>query len=362
MSKTRVLVVDDSVVVRRLLTDILSAEPDMDVSTAANASLALAKLEQVVPDVITLDVELPDMNGLDLLAEIRRRFSKMPVIMFSSFTQKAAATTLDALARGAADYVAKPAAGTREESTALVRAQLVPKIRALVPRFPTSSGALKAAAAAPKVASSEFAPAASISVIAIGCSTGGPNALAELFQSVPANLDVPIVLVQHMPPLFTRLLAERLTYSCPPTFSEGRAGDVLEPGRVYIAPGDYHMRVVREGTRVQLALDQGPQENSCRPAVDVLFRSVAEVFAERTLAMVLTGMGQDGLRGVEQVRARGGRVLVQDEASSVVWGMPGFIAKAGLADAVLTIPELAAQLVRHGRRAAISKENSSCAG
>jgi len=355
MTKTRVLVVDDSVVVRRLLTDILSAEPDIEVSSAATAALALAKLEQVVPDVITLDVELPDMNGLELLEEIRRRV-KVPVIMFSSLTQKAAATTLDALARGAADYVAKPAGGTREESSALVRAQLVPKIRALAPRFPASSGTMKAAAPVTKRSSDERVFGSSVGIIAIGCSTGGPNALAELFQAVPADIDVPIVIVQHMPPLFTRLLAERLTSSCPLTFSEGRAGDVLEAGRVYIAPGDYHMRLVREGARVVLALDQGPQENSCRPAVDVLFRSVAELFGDRTLAMVLTGMGQDGLRGVEQIRARGGRIMVQNEASSVVWGMPGFIAKAGLADAVLTIPELAAQLVRYGRKLIPGKE------
>jgi two-component system chemotaxis response regulator CheB len=353
-------VVDDSVVVRRLLTDILSAEPDMEVITAASASLALAKLEQVVPDIITLDVELPDMNGLELLEEIRRRSRKTPVIMFSSLTQKAAATTLDALARGAADYVAKPAGGTREASTELVRSQLVPKIRALLPRFPTSSGTMKAAApvaATPIKRALSEAPAAGIGIIAIGCSTGGPNALAELFQSVPANLDVPIVIVQHMPPLFTRLLAERLTTCCAPTFTEASAGDVIEPGRVYIAPGDHHMRVVREGVRMRLALDQGPPENSCRPAVDVLFRSVAELFAERTLALVLTGMGQDGLRGVEQIRARGGRVLVQDEASSVVWGMPGFIAKAGLANAILPIPELASQMIRYGRRSVAGKES-----
>jgi two-component system, chemotaxis family, protein-glutamate methylesterase/glutaminase len=347
MPKVRVLVVDDSVVVRRLLSDVLSAEEDIEVvGVAATAALALAKLTQTTPDIVTLDVELPDMNGLDVLAEIGKRAPKVRVIMFSSLTQRAAATTLDALARGAADYVAKPSgAGGREASLELVRTQLVPKIRALAPR----SREAAASSGKVRVASSERAPnTASVGLIAIGSSTGGPNALAELFRLVPASLEVPVLIVQHMPPLFTRLLAERLTANCPLPFQEASAGTLLEPGRAFVAPGDYHMRVVRDGAQCSLALDQGPHENSCRPAVDVLFRSVAETFGQRALAIVLTGMGQDGLRGAESIRSRGGRILVQDEASSVVWGMPGFISKAGLADAVLPLPELAAEITRYG--------------
>ncbi|HKQ70066.1 MAG TPA: chemotaxis response regulator protein-glutamate methylesterase [Polyangiaceae bacterium] len=356
MPKIRVLIVDDSVVIRRLLTEILSAEQDFEVvGGAANASLALAKIEQSTPDIVILDVEMPEMSGLDLLTEIAKRGHKLRVIMFSSLTQRAAATTLEALARGAADYVTKPSGtGSREASVDLVRSQLVPKIRALAPssydRRTTGSNRMSVA---PGERAFKGAP---FGVVAVGSSTGGPNALAELFRLVPATFELPIVIVQHMPPLFTRLLAERLTESCPLQFREASAGDVLEPGRAFIAPGDHHLRVVREGARVKLALDQGPQENSCRPAVDVLFRSIADVFAEKTLAIVLTGMGQDGLRGAELIRARGGRILVQDEASSVVWGMPGFIARAGLADAALPLPELAAELIRHGQRIRASED------
>jgi two-component system chemotaxis response regulator CheB len=346
--KARVLIVDDSVVVRRLLTDILAAEADIEVvGVAANGALALAKIEQTNPDIVILDVELPDMSGLDVLGEIDKRGRRLRVIMFSSFTQRAAATTLEALARGAADYVAKPSGtGSREASTELVRSQLLPKIRALAPRAerrpPSSSGLSAVQSAQPN----DVTP---VGIIAVGASTGGPNALAELFRLVPSTLGVPIVLVQHMPPMFTRMLAERLSASCPLTFQEARSGDLVEPGRVLIAPGDHHMRVGRDGPRMSVTLDQEPHENSCRPAVDVLFRSVVEHYAERTLAVVLTGMGQDGLRGAEQVRACGGRVLVQDEASSVVWGMPGFIARAGLASAVLPLAEIAAEIARSVR-------------
>jgi two-component system, chemotaxis family, protein-glutamate methylesterase/glutaminase len=353
MRKLRVLIVDDSVVVRRLLTDILSAEPDIEVVGAVgNGALALAKLTQSKPDVVTLDVEMPGMNGLDLLLEIRKGWPQVAVIMFSALTQRAAATTLDALARGAVDYVTKPgAAGGREAAAQQVRAELVGKIRELR----TSSGARASLAPArsprlPALGVRSGPPSASrLELVVVGSSTGGPNALAELFRELPATFPLPILIAQHMPPLFTKLLAERLSASCRVRFEEGRAGAVLEPGKAWIAPGDHHMRVARRGTQLVLTLDQGQPENSCRPAVDPLFRSAAEACGGAVLAIVLTGMGQDGLRGSEALAARGAQILVQDEKTSVVWSMPGSVAKAGLAHGVLPLAELAAELQRRVR-------------
>lgn len=357
MQRIRVLIVDDSTVVRRMLSDILSAEPDMEVvGTAANASIARSKVTQVAPDVITLDIEMPGTNGLDFLAELRAAHPDVPVIMCSSLTQRAAATTLDALARGAADYVTKPeGAATVELASRQVRDQLVPKIRAVgrwrQPRILTPS--------LPSPTPSDGRPLTvlpvlahgKVEVLAVGASTGGPNALADMFKHLPADFPVPVVLVQHMPPVFTRMLAERLTAAGPLKFKEAENGDVLKPGLVLVAPGDHHMRVVKDTGRVTVRLNQDAPENSCRPAVDVLFRSVVDVFGGKTLGVVLTGMGQDGLRGCESIRSVGGQVVVQDQKTSVVWGMPGFVAKAGLANAVLPLPEVPWDVLRRVRLA-----------
>jgi two-component system, chemotaxis family, protein-glutamate methylesterase/glutaminase len=350
VEKARVLIVDDSVVIRRLLTDILSLEPDIEVvGAAASASIALAKIPQTNPHVITLDVEMPGMNGLDLLAEIRKSSPKLPVIMFSSLTQRAAVTTLEALARGATDYVTKPS-GTvnRQEAVDHVRTQLVPKIRALAGHLERISGSHRLDVKPRQTAT--FACPLEVGVLAIGSSTGGPNALVELFRVIPRTFPVPVVIVQHMPPLFTRLFAERLTASCPMKFHEAVHGDVLRPGEAWIAPGDHHLRVEREAGTLRLSLSKDLPENSCRPSVDVLFRSVADVFGERTLAVVLTGMGQDGLRGCRAIAARRGQIVVQDQASSVVWGMPGFVAKEGLAEAVVPLAELSSEILRRVSR------------
>jgi two-component system chemotaxis response regulator CheB len=266
--------------------------------------------------------------------------------MFSALTQRAAATTLDALARGATDYVTKPAGtGSREASIEQVRTQLIPKIKAL--GAPREQRTPVRAGSEPKPGCVKPAPAGGrIDIVAVGSSTGGPNALAELFKGIPATFQAPIVIAQHMPPLFTQLLAERLTAHCPLEFREAKDGDLLAPGLAYIAPGDHHMRVVRDGNTVRIALDKEAPENSCRPAVDVLFRSVAAACGSRSLAVVLTGMGQDGLRGCEMIDARGGQIIVQDEASSVVWGMPGFVARAGLAQKILPLDAIAGEILR----------------
>jgi two-component system chemotaxis response regulator CheB len=351
MRKARVLIVDDSTVIRRLLSDALRGDPAIEVAdTAANGRIALAKIPQVNPDLITLDVEMPDMDGLATLREIRKSYPRLPVIMFSTLTAKGAITTLDALSLGANDYVTKPAgAGDLSASMQKVREELLPRIRALC-RIDEPAGRRGVVPNRPAAAAtgggSRPAAAARVDVIAIGVSTGGPNALTELFRALPGDLPVPVLVVQHMPPVFTRYLAERLDAVSPLQVREAQAGQLVHPGGVWLAPGNYHMVVDRVGQGVAVQLHQGPPENSCRPAVDVLFRSVAEVYGAGTLAVVLTGMGQDGLRGCEAICHAGGTVLAQDQATSVVWGMPGAVAEAGLAAHILPLPHMAEEMLR----------------
>lgn len=365
MNKIRALVVDDAVVVRRMVSDILSEDPDIEVvGTAANGRIGIQKVTQVNPDIVTMDVEMPEMDGLQTLKALRKTHPNLPIIMFSTLTARGASETIEALSLGASDYVTKPAnIGSVALAQQRIRDELIPKVKALCRRAPAhaaSASALPTASASPAAAAVVPRPTPvggshageAIEIVTIGVSTGGPNALAALLPMLPASFPVPIVLVQHMPPMFTKLLAERLDAQCPLTVVESAGGEVLRAGYVYVAPGNYHMVVHRRGVDVVTALNQLAPENSCRPAVDPLFRSVSEVYRSNTLAVVLTGMGQDGLRGAECIRAAGGQILVQDEASSVVWGMPGFIAKAGLADRTLPLNELAAEIIRRCARTA----------
>jgi two-component system chemotaxis response regulator CheB len=334
-----VLVVDDSVVIRRLVTDALQAEPDIRVvGTAPNGKVALAKIEQLAPDIVTLDIEMPVMDGLTTIKEIRKTHAKLPVIMFSTLSVSGGAATLEALSSGASDYVTKPAnVGSVRESMASVREQLIPRIRALTGRVaPLASRA----PLRPVKVAAPVGPPKQIDLLAVGCSTGGPEALTAVLTRLPADLPVPVVVVQHMPPVFTRLFAERLDRASALRVSEAVDGTTLTPGHVYIAPGDRHLEVVRHGTLSRTRLQDGPPECFCRPAVDVLFRSVAAAFKGAALGLVLTGMGQDGKRGSEYLRDAGSRVIVQDEATSVVWGMPGAVAGAGLAEAVLPLDQI----------------------
>jgi two-component system chemotaxis response regulator CheB len=352
MAKIRVLVVDDAVLFRRLISEELARDPALDVvGTAADGRIALARLPQVTPDIVILDVEMPEMDGLATLKELRKIYPRLPVIMFSALTEQGAAATLDALAMGATDYFAKPSkTGGLEGSLQVIREQLVPAIKAICHReLPEgqTTGANNDRRT-PQIPRPHRPPGVSAippQVLAIGTSTGGPNALVEVFSRLPASFPIPIVVVQHMPPMFTRLLAERLSADFPIRFAEGSPGAVLAPGQGWIAPGDYHMTVAREGPHVRILLNQQPPENSCRPAVDVLFRSVAKAYGPGALAVILTGMGQDGLRGCESIREAGGQILAQDEASSVVWGMPRYVAQAGLADRVLPLSQIGDEIV-----------------
>jgi two-component system chemotaxis response regulator CheB len=367
MPPISVLVVDDSVVIRRLVTGVLDEDADIHVvGTAPNGQIALAKVPQLNPDVISLDVEMPVMDGLETLRELRTSFPDVPVIMFSTETERGATATLEALELGAKDYVTKPAnVGSVQASMASVREQLIPKIKALhrsSPRgraaghgmLPRQGGARVSLPGSPTPSPvlRRTEPTQAVDVVLLGVSTGGPDALATILPALPATFPVPVLVVQHMPPTFTRLLAQRLDGRCALAVREASDGDVIRAGQVLLAPGDFHLRLQRTGGGVVARLDHGTPENFCRPSVDVLFRSAAQVHGAGCLALVLTGMGTDGARGAGDVVAAGGHVVVQDQASSVVWGMPGAVAQAGLASEVLPLRDVAAALVRRASRTA----------
>jgi two-component system chemotaxis response regulator CheB len=353
--RIRVLIVDDSVVIRRLVTHALEEDPQLEVvGSASNGAIALQRIPQLNPDVLTLDIEMPEMDGLETLRRVRREFPRTRVIMFSTLTERGAEITLQALTLGADDYVAKVSnEGSLDRSMTRLREDLIPKIKQFF-RMPGASAAASRPEAAPMQTTTPVYRSTSAStgakvrpkVVVIGVSTGGPTALGEILPQVPAGFPLPILLVQHMPPLFTRLLAERLHSVCRVPVAEAVQGAPLESGKIVIAPGDFHLKVTNKNGSVHLTLDQSPPQNSCRPSVDALFASIAEVYGGAIVAAILTGMGQDGLRGAEMIRARGGSILAQDEASSVVWGMPGAVVRAGLADRVLPLNQVVPAILR----------------
>ncbi len=354
----RVMIADDSTVTRRILGEAISREADMMlVGAATNGEEAIALFRSHKPDVALLDVEMPVINGIEALRSIRATGSQAPIVMFSTLTVRGAEATLDALSAGATDYVAKPTGvGHVDKAIEFLKTEVIPKLRLWGSRFKSQREA------APKIQKDAVAirPAGAAvvaeprrtavvstkkrsgpaGILAIGSSTGGPNALADVMSRLPGDLQIPVVIAQHMPPIFTQLLAERLDRCSKLKVREGFDGAVLKPGEVWVAPGDHHMTVVRQGTSVVLKTNQAPPENSCRPSVDVLFRSVAEVYGGNSLAVILTGMGKDGAAGCVQLSQLGATVLAQDEQSSVVWGMPRAVYEAGVADALVPLNEM----------------------
>lgn len=366
MRKIRVLIVDDSVVVRKIVSDSLSKDPLLQVAgIAANGSIALQKIPQVNPDIITLDIEMPVMDGLETLREIRKRYPFLPVIMFSTLTERGAAITLEALSSGATDYVTKPAnVGSVSIAMQRISDELVPKIKIFCakvvslkpqPYPPPPRKGLRPQKL--KLQRKIRVPGRRADIVAIGVSTGGPNALSDLIPYFPADFPVPIVIVQHMPTYFTKLLADRLNAKSQLKIMECSSGQLVKPGEVLLAPGNYHMVLERDEDNVRAITNQEPHVNSCRPSVDNLFKSLVNVYGANMLAVILTGMGQDGLIGCESVYNTGGSIIVQDEETSVVWGMPGFVANAKLADKILPLNKIGSEIidmVRVGRHQAFS--------
>lgn len=345
----RILLVDDSPVVRRVLNDVIVSDPQLEVAgTASNGQIGLERIEQLKPDLVILDIEMPVLDGLGTLKEIRKKSRRLPVIMFSTLTHRGASITLDALSLGADDYVPK-ASNSLGLAAAIedMKQALLPRIHALCSRhlpgtaLPQSKAAFKPPATlAPK------SPEKRIDAMVIGVSTGGPDALCTVLSDLPASLPVPIAIVQHMPPIFTKLLAERLSTKCPIPVKEAAGGEAFLPGTIWLAQGGHHLKIVQRGAGYFLQLDDSPPRNFCRPSVDILFESAVEIFKSGLLGVILTGMGSDGLDGCSLIRRHGGQIVVQDEETSVVWGMPGAVSRAGLPDAIQPLPNVSDEIVR----------------
>ena len=366
---TRVLIVDDSVVFRKILSEALGKHPGINVvGTACNGREAVKKIRVLKPDLMVLDVEMPEMDGLATLDELRRQHLDTGVIMFSTLTSSGASTTLEALSKGAFDFVPKPTGtGAFAQSVGRIRHELIPKIEAFGQNRNGEGKGLKGTGLKGKVENyrrrivpqkrdviirsspRQKAPGRTshfkAEAVAIGVSTGGPNALNEVIPKFPSTFRLPIFLVQHMPPVFTAQLASRLNQRSKLNVVEARDGMTVKPGTVYLAPGDYHMEVIKRNTAKVISLNQGPPVNSCRPAVDVLFRSVSEVYGERVVAAVLTGMGQDGFEGAKLLKRKKAKIIAQDKETSVVWGMPKFIAEAGVADRVVPLNNITSAIM-----------------
>ena len=332
----RVLIVDDSALYRKVVRDVLSDAPGVEVlGVAANGRIALRSADSLKPDLITLDLEMPEIDGLGVLRELQRRGSDVGVVVLSGHSQAGAKLTTAALELGAFDFVVKPSGADHAANAARLQRELLPKLAAFARSRRSQSPSLVAATRFPEPG--DQPPR----VVAIGVSTGGPAALATVLPALPGDFSLPIVIVQHMPAVFTRTLAESLNESCSLHVQEAQNGVPVEPGNVYIAPGGKQMKVVRPNSRTTLRVTDDPPENNCRPAVDYLFRSVAELYGTQSLAVVLTGMGDDGTEGCRLLKSRGARIIAQDAASCVVFGMPRSVIQAGLANVVSPLDEVA---------------------
>ncbi len=375
--KVRVLVVDDTVLYRKVISDVLSAIPGVEVvGTAGNGKIGLTKIDQLKPDLVTLDFEMPVMDGLATLSELQRLKKNVAVIMVSAHTREGAAVTMKALERGAFDFIAKPSGTSLQDNRKALMAQFGPVIASVASRKSLRAAAVAggrpvaqkarpapagrrplparpappaappravAAPAATRVVSS-VAPGR-VAVVAIGVSTGGPNALSEVIPKLPKNLRVPVVIVQHMPPVFTKALADSLNQKSLLNVVEAKGGDRLQPGTVYIAPGGKQMRIEKKAAGEFVQLTDDPPENHCKPAADYLFRSIAGLFGNRSLGVIMTGMGADGVKGLLAMKQKGAYVMAQDEASCVVFGMPMEAIKAGVTDQVVSLGKISTEIV-----------------
>lgn len=367
----RVMVVDDSAVVRGLITRMLEEDPTVTVvASVSNGQMAISALERHDIEVAILDIEMPVMDGLTALPRLLRIDPDLKIIMASTLTLKNADISLKAMEAGAADYIPKPSS-SRDISGGAgdFRRDLLEKVKALGSnrRAHPRRGGARPTAARPVPAAPRPAPVSLLKptgplqlrppmtevpeVLAIGSSTGGPQALFAVLGAMrQGTVRQPILITQHMPATFTTILAEHIHRISGWEAAEGKDGEVVRGGRVYIAPGDFHMVVEARGAEKVIRLNKNPPENFCRPSVDPMLRSMAAIWGKRVLVTILTGMGSDGLRGGQAVVAAGGAVIAQDEPTSVVWGMPGAVAQAGICSAVLPLPEIAPYILKLATR------------
>ncbi|WP_319526357.1 chemotaxis response regulator protein-glutamate methylesterase [uncultured Desulfosarcina sp.] len=359
----RVLVVDDTVLYRKIVSDVLAALPDVEVvGSAHNGKAAIAKLATLKPDLLTLDIEMPEMNGLEVLDHIQRKAPHIGAIMLSTLTHEGGAMTMKALELGAFDFIPKPQSGGMEENRRKIKVAIEPMLQAFR-RSGRITGMLKAKAPAAKAAALARGPKIPLTaprrlpatlsrskaeIVAIGISTGGPKALATMLPMIPKNIGVPIVIVQHMPPMFTSSLANSLAAKCQIAVREAKQGEPIEPNTALIAPGGKQMKIVAgaDGKTRTIKITDDPPENSCKPSVDYLFRSVAHHYVGRATGVIMTGMGSDGTEGLKLMKQNGATIIAQDEASCVVFGMPKEAAETGLADAVVPLNKIADTIVK----------------
>lgn len=350
----RLLVVDDSALYRKLVSQVLAEADNVEVvGTACNGRVALEKIDQLRPDLLTLDLEMPELDGLGVLRQLQQRHSPIGAIVLSALSTEGATATTKALEAGAFDFALKPSGASTEESLRELKHHLLPKVHAFAEAKQRRASRLHTAShvytvpADHEVTPGEFDSARRTPrIMAIGVSTGGPKALMQLLPSLPANFSVPIVLVQHMPPVFTKTLAAELHRHSNLNVVEASHGETLRAGTVYIAPGGKQMKLVRHGLTTNVVITDDAPERNCKPSVDYLFRSVAEVYGGDVLAAILTGMGDDGLLGCKLLKRRGATIMAQNEASCVVYGMPRQIVENNLADCILPLEKLAEQMVR----------------
>lgn len=361
----RVLVVDDTVVYRKIVSDALAAIPGVEVAgTASNGSIALARIRTLKPDIVTLDVEMPEMNGLEVLEALKKESISVGVIMISSLTIRGGDMTMKALELGAFDFITKPEGGSTDQNMAAIRQSLAPLLKAyadqkevrdilrnrVVPAPHGISSKLPsgAEAASPAQRMAGIASKQKAEIIGIGVSTGGPNALARMMPFLPDSLNVPILIVQHMPPLFTQSLANSLNAKCSLRVKEAENGEPILPNIAYIAPGGKQMKAAlgANATSKIIHITDDPPENHCKPSVDYAFRSLSHHYMGRATGVIMTGMGNDGVLGLRLMKRHGCTVIAQDQASCVVFGMPKEAIDAGVVDIVVPLDRLAEEIIR----------------
>jgi two-component system chemotaxis response regulator CheB len=358
MEPLKILVVDDTVVYRKIVSDVLMELPEVQVvGTAHNGKAAMTKIRNLQPDLLTLDIEMPEMSGLEVLHQLQSMSPRVGAIMLSTLTQEGGAMTMRALELGAFDFIPKPQSGTMAENKVAVREALGPMLKAYarsrfirdrlssVSKFSPIIPPRRQRSLTPRVAMESVGLA---SIIAIGVSTGGPNALARMLPHLPGDIGVPVVIVQHMPPLFTQSLANSLNNKCAIEVREAKNGEPLLPNVAYIAPGGKQMKVVAgaDGKQRVIKITDDPSVNNCKPSVDYLFRSVADHYVGRATGVIMTGMGSDGTEGLKMMKNNGATIIAQDEASCVVFGMPKEPIESGIADVVAPLDMIAAQILK----------------
>ncbi len=359
--KLRALVVDDTVVYRKILSDLLIEHPDIEVvGTASNGKMAVEKAKQLRPDLVTLDLEMPIMDGLEALPLLKKENPDMAILMVSSHTTAGAKTTMQALQAGAMDFIAKPDSSSMEASRQKIKQQLSNILRSVISKFKVQAAfkGLKTTTTTKSPPKPINAPEDSISarmakitmktnpeIIAIGISTGGPQALTKVIPRFPKNLKLPVVIVQHMPPMFTQALADSLSKVSQLTILEATDGQKLESGKVYIAPGGKQMKILKEISYSKIAITDDPPENHCKPSVDYLFRSLSNTYKGHVLSVIMTGMGKDGVTGMRLLKRHGAKTIAQDQQSCTVFGMPMEAIKAGVVDKVVTLENMAKEIL-----------------